>query len=264
MLKELVDRLLSAGRDSVTPVKVHEDHERVHMLVPQGDGNVEMIQYFKPRAVRSHVFASVDGFVDYLNGPWCEGAKGVVFVGLNTVHADLDYGARDMQRAKLELAPATEYNAFLQLTSKEGITQKDLFTLLNSELTGCIDKTLFAAIRQIKLSSRAEHNVEIDVTGIESRGGSDVMTVQITEPGKATEQNQLKLDWGWEGRIWECFNDQFKTPLRMQLSTERVFRFVFHRPGHARVLRDARQQLVEHIRGQLKDAGRFEVYEGAY
>lgn len=264
MLKELVDRLLSAGRDSMTPQKLHENHKHIQMLVPRGDGVAERVQYDKPRPVRNHTFATLTGFVDYLNGLYCDGAKGVVFIGRDGAYADLDYGACDKQRAVLRTDASSEYQAFQTLTAPCGVAQRDLFTLLNRELSGCVDAALMLEIRKIKLSAKAEQSVEIDVTGIESRGGSDVMTIQMGQPGQATTPTQMRVDWSWHGRIWECYDEEFTTPLRLQLSTADGLRFIFHAPGHARVVRDARQKMVEHLRDRLADAQRFEVYEGSY
>jgi len=284
MIKEAIERVFAMGQAAKPVVPIFDDGTAEHFLVMGKDGwTLEVFD--KPLPGRSHTMRTLRGFLDYLMQdfgiPYAattvarerpvlmeEGAdnppapvNGIVFVGVNRAVANLNYLEHSTHQVTLNLIPSEEHDALERLI--EGVSQRELWRLLISDLKGCIDPGLLLAVGSIKAVQKSDIATEIDVTGISDQKGASSVTITYPALGSkgGTQTAAIPVDWTWKGRIWECFDQEFSINLRLELDTEKgplVWRF--HPERQDRVWREARQALVERLQVDL--AGRYLVYEG--
>jgi hypothetical protein len=238
-------------------IDVHDDGEEETKLILSGPGRESMLKAFKKEApARRHKFASLAGFVGYLNSKHCE-EGGVVFVGPTVAHADLRYQSSARHQVDLTLAKAEEFDALTRLGG--GVGQKDLWRLLVSKLHGCLPEALLLAVASINVKGAIAANVEIEHTGLSQGGTSEQIVVNM-----GTSQAPVNVNWQWKGRIWECFDREFTVDLRLEIAMEDAApKFTFHAQRLETVLREAREALVAELETTIT-AGRFLVFEGTY
>lgn len=219
---------------------------------------------------RDHELFSLDGLIAYLT-ELRSTLQPVVFVGKDAIVAPLQYPTTDPSSVRVALALSEEYAALQKLTS--GVTQKQLWRLLTTDLHGCIgqpptdaapfapDLSLALDVAGLQADSRNVSEIQIDRTGVTNRAGSSRLTLNIIDSVNGSRPWNVQTEWAWRGRIWDCFNAEVLIHLTLEIiETERGLLFQFHPRRLQSVLRCARTELVGHLRVELKDV--CLVYDG--
>jgi hypothetical protein len=251
---ETIDRLIESGHKH--EIVLDEPGRQVITI------NGKTVEVAKTIPARNHTFATLDGLLDYLASGHCAADHGVIFVGDNLVHADLQYQQPGKHRASLPIGASEEYAALTVLFM--GVEQKMLWRSLLSKLDGCFDVELMMQISNIQIKADYVADTKIERTGLGNTKTADVTRVTFTAPdGKGTKTADLWTKWEWEGRIWEAFDRTFKIPLTLEINTEgKAPLFLFHPRRLDAILRTAKLALVEEIKG--KAPASFTVHEGTY
>lgn len=261
MIKDAINLLIDKGSKEQKFIKVHDDGDSVQMLVLE-DGKYHLKMFEKPAVKRGHLFASLDSFIEYLNGPKCE-KGGVCFVSNDEVVAELNYNSHVSVRVLLTLKESPEFTA-LKLLSK-GVNQKDLWRALVTDLKGNFPDELELAVGNAKAVQKTESQVEINDFGLVKGETSDSITVTFMRAGgNEMETVVLKKEWSWIGRLWEAVpvdivKAEFLT--RLELSAEGgLIKYTFHIPEEDTVKLQAKEDLTAHLRKKIN--GKFEIYVG--
>lgn len=268
MIENALEYLVDLGKNSLQTKTVHEHEDIAHVLIAQKPNEAPLLQQFsKPRTPRSHTFETDAGFLAFLNSDHCKNlsiggreSKGVVFTGAaDKIVADLDYGIhpRIAQRAMLKLDATEEYIALTKLLNKNGLTQRELWSLLVSELHNCIDPALLLAIGSIQMTKDEEKTAKIDVSGFSNR--TERSGWSMTWGTDASKKTNSYFDWEWKGRIWNCFDYESIVALRLEINNDEGVRFIFHARRLQKVLIDARAALNAHIAAGLPE--HFQCYQ---
>lgn len=271
MLEKALRYLLNAGAEVPQVHVVDEDDDRRLVIVnTRHEAKVESF----PRMPNgfAHRFYSLEGFLDFLDGEDCEGAKGIVFVGPDVVHADLYYGSKVGRSATLEMKLAEEFVALKRILFRLPVegerngwnTSKDLWRLLISDLDGCFDPALELSVANLELSADSVSSVSIGDLGEVDESQSSKITLVSSGAGAdgGSVKKTINKEWTWTGRIMESFDTKFEIGLRLEVDTKGCL-FTFHPRGLEAVLRGYRSALVEHIDKSVMEKGRFTVYEAA-
>lgn len=258
--KEALEYLIEVGEQRERVIPVHDDGTNETKLIVHKDGQSELKEFSKPPVERHHSFLSVDGFVDYLNSEHCKNG-GIIFVDSSGVKADLNYLTHGEQFVTLPLKDSEEYSALRNLM--RGVDQPALWELLVTKLNDCISSDLLLAIGSMKVHRKSESESKINVTGIRDSKGVQSTIIQYQQKDGTPQEAEIKVDWTFKGRIWECFDKEFEIKLRLVISVDDhiVFRFVPIRLD--KVLLEARQALVKEIHNNLTPE-RFTVHEGTH
>jgi hypothetical protein len=239
---------------------IHEDYATKTVLV----NGVEKT-FNKTRFHRDHMFFSVAGLMDYLKSKANESTSdefnpGVVFVGVDSLQVDMQYGSNETHVAKMPLGYSEEYKALRQLMNDPGVAQKKLWKLLITALADSMDKSLLLSIQNIKVNQKSDSNVEINALGVSNASAS--RSLQITYPGKngASENAEIPVDWTFKGRIFEAFDKEYEIPLRLEVHTDDGMTFQFHPRRLEKILTQCRLDLVDVLQAQVPS--NFTVHEG--
>jgi len=264
MIKEAIEKIESMSCKMDSHI-IHQDQDLIEVIIPTEEGTGmkrETIRINRKPNPRNHQFTSTDGFLSYLASDKCADDRGIIFVSRDNISARLKYQAVDPECATLPLVESEEMKAIRTVAA--GVSQKELWRLLNTKLFGCISSELLLGIATIKLSSKTEAEIVIDEVGQAEMKGSDGTAISW-HCGKAndgTHRTVIKNRWEWKGRIWECFDEEFAIQLVLEVEPEGP-RFILHPQRLETVLREARLNLVETI-GQSIMPQRFTIHEGSY
>lgn len=261
-IEELLEQL-----DKDKTVELHEDHRENHYLVRtnKNDGWKQVV-IPKVAAPANHQFTSLEGFISYLNSDRCKPERGIIFVGERSVSARLRYQDVNADTAVLNLEHSEEFKALLRLT--QGVSQKDLWRLLNTHLFASLPLELLIQISNIKLAGNKDKDVQISDVGQVSVSGTDALRVVWSDPkaNEGTRTTDICKSWCWQGRIWGAFSKRFQVSLVLEIDAESV-KFTFHAQQLETVMRSARLELVTELTNGLQahdDKARFTVHEGSY
>lgn len=256
MLKDLFDRIKDDARGELPVLPIHESPTETVVSI-FGDGGYAAPEHYDRAPVQFvHRMDTVDSFIAYLNGEADPPFKGCVFVGEESVNADLNYRGHLVQGCRLPLELSPEHRAIRKLGN--GVTQAGLWKLLVTDLAGCAPDDLVLAARNVSMKLSGAKDVQIDNSGIVS--GKDARTVTLTM-GDASET--LKLDWVIKKiRIWECFDKTYEIDLRLVIEpNDEGVRFTFYAVRIDLVIRQARIDLASAISKAIE---KFPVYIGDY
>lgn len=268
MIMEALQFLVELGAEKTK--EIFEGDGVEHHLI---NGKLEELD--RPLPNRSHTFRTLDGFIDYLQSDHAkkttintdddERGKDVVFVGSDSIRAQLLYqeSTANEHRLNLNLEESEEFLALRKLF--DGVSQKDLWRMLVTDLTGCINNSLLLAIGQLDVTEKNVQQTRIDTSGIEQREGSNGITILYpAQNGEGELIAPLKVDWDWTGRIWECFNQEAVVHLRLEIELEKNgLKFKFHPSRLELVMSGQRADIVETLRERLPKE-QFDVFEGVY
>jgi hypothetical protein len=252
---ETIDRLQATASDFKI---VHDDPSKVFVAL---NGKIAEVAKFTPK--RDHVFQTLDGLIAYLASAHCAKDDGILFVGDDLIHADLQYQQRGTHRAKLPLVKSEEYKALERLMA--GVPQKELWRLLLSKLDGCLPLELMLQASNIQIKGEYVSDTKIERTGLGNSNTAQVTRITYTAPdGKGTKTSDIGTNWAFMGRIWEAYDEQFEIPLTLEIKTEDVKEplFIFHPRRLDKVLREAKLALVGELNERI--VGAFTVHEGTY
>lgn len=247
------------GEQTPKTLSVFDHGDAETKLVFKGRGAADILKYAKPPVERNHAFRTLDGLLKYLNSDHCKGDKGIIFVGTNAVHVELEYRAHGKHQVRLPLAPSEEYAALMKLKS---VAQKELWRLLVTSLWGCLPPDLLAAVRSLKVSAKDEGEVEIDSSGLSQSKGTSGIIVTFPAQNRADNFATIADEWTFNGRIWECFDPTFEIHTRLELTNDNGLRFTFHPRRLETRLMEARASLVANI--ALGIPSNFTVHEGEF
>lgn len=275
-LKAALEYLCNIGADVPRTVAVHQDDETVEKIV-SFEGFHERLAFDREPVEFSHSFLSLEAFLEFLNGPECAKASGVVFVGERAVTADLYYLSHTPRTAHLKLDFSEEFLALIKIffapvpTPAAGeargdgnwTSSKDLWRLLVSDLDGCLPDSLTLAVKSLQICSTSVSDMKISDLGIGDGGGSTTIDVSYKDKSSGEPvSKEIDTDYVWHGRVFETFASPTKINLRMEMDVSDGVRFTFHPRRMREVMRVVRANLVEHIGDGVKEAKRFVVYEG--
>ncbi len=256
-LMDVIRHAEQVGADNVRSTLIHRTEDEERILVRKGnDAEPEILVLKRQRPDRRHSFDDLEGFVEYLNSSHTADDAGIVFVSDNQVSADLAYKQHSIQTALLGLTLSPEYQA---LSNLKEVSQKELFTILISDLSGCFPDELLLQIRSIRVNKDNEGTVKIDPLGVVS--GKQGLVTKITATGAGDVQEaEIGTEWTFEVPVWTCMDEVYevKTRLEVDVVNGALF-FTFHRIRIDKVLRSAKKNLVAELSETVE---RFDVYEG--
>jgi hypothetical protein len=151
-----------------------------------------------------------------------------------------------------------------------GVDQRTLWRLLVTDLADAMDNELFLSVGKIQVAAKRGSDVEIDVSGLSNESSESRIEVRFPQNAQGDMKSaQIQTDWSWKGRIWECFEREYEIQLRLELKVDEGLAFHFHARRLQQVLRDARRELVTHVRDEVKTVPEFavehvSVYEGEW
>jgi len=245
---------------------LHETPYKRVVVEPSETGWVAKERDRKP-FTRDHIFATMEGFIDYLTSTHTEADRGIVFVGEGDVVARLRYGHVERHKAVLRLDYAEEHVALRHLS--QGVGQKELWRLLVSRLQGCVDDSLLVAIESLRLSRKEEQAIEIAKIGLVKAQGQRQIQVAFRDPsGEGDRDFSVMSQWTFNVRFWECFQRAFSVETTLEVTTDGDgLHFQFHPRRLDLIERKARLDLVDTLRQGIHDGGaaaRFTIHEGEY
>lgn len=246
--------------EKITAIDVFDNGDSVSMLVNNGD-KAELVNFVKPPKSRNHRFYTLEGLFSYINSIHCQNQTGVLFVGQNEIDIDLAYGENKMDwSAKLLLLHAEEFSALMKLT--RGVSQKELEVLLKTSLYDCIPPDLLLAISHISVSNKSDCDVKITPIGTTKASMSSGVNISFADKSGQSLNSDLRLDWEYTGRIWECYQKSFTIKLRLDVSYDERngLTFTFHPRRLSKVNMDAREDMIGFINEHIPS--HFTVYEG--
>lgn len=269
-LKEALEYVSDLSDASELYQEVFDNGDSITIGVKENNGALTLYDFPKPPLDKRHRFQTLEGLKYFLISNHASHG-GVVFVGNDNIIADYGYYENTTRRATLQLNYSTEYAALKFLMN--GVQQKYLWQLLNGDLDGCIDKSLALSVSQVKVSGNTEQSVKIHDNGLSDESQQRYVSIIFADPqGKGEHEASLATEWKWRGRVWECFDEITEIDLRLELSEEatgdgkRKLIYKFYPRRLAKVLRDARQRLVDQLSEELSgsDGGsnKFLVVEG--
>lgn len=274
MIQQALDWMFQQGLQRAKSEIINARPDAADYLITHGDGHTEVVSYAKP-VEYLHSFRTVEGLVGYLNSRHCGGVEnGIVFVGRKKVYANIAYHSNQSQGAFMLLDFAEGFLGLRRLF--DGVGPKDLWRLLVTQMWGTIDPALGADVRAIRIDSGSSNEIEIDDLGIVARDGNQ-RTLNISYPdGKELKNKQIRTEYQYEGRIFECMPNVYCITLRVEvLVSNGSLIFKFHPRQFESVMTQARQDIVNALSdGQFDgigqptcaplDPSRWTVHEGVY
>lgn len=260
MIKEALKYLVDLVEAQTSVLKLYEDNESVHLLINEA-GLVREKEFIKPTQWPGLTFGSMEGMISYL-AAHTEEVYGALFVGEDRIVADMAHGPLGQNNpriAVLPLFPSEEFTALGGLFS--GVNQRQLWRRLISDLHGCLPPSLLLAISQMKVKASAEQQSHIEISGVGSE--KNAASVAISYAGaKGTETVEIGLDWTYRGRVYDCMDQHYEIPLRLEVSVEngKEVLFRFHPRQLQRLMRQVRADIVAKLTG----IDGFTVHEAEY
>lgn len=245
MINDAMEWLKKHCEDSQVGVEqIHKDTftgDETFLIKQGSHGKPEVKRFSQEQPKRNHAFDTLAGFESYLLSEHCAKDKGIIFVRHDQVVADLNYQQHGTHKATLRL-----------------IESEELMLIASN------------------LHAKGEDNssVMIAATGLaDERAAQSFRVSYKTQNGEDRSEN-IKLDWDWKGRIWECYERPYVIKLKLQLRrTPQGIAFVFFPQRLERVLSTAVIELASTLRsdlgandplpGEEREAPpRFTVHEG--
>lgn len=265
-LKDALEYVVGLNDQQELFQEIFDNGDSMTIGVKDTIGAVTLYDFPKPPLDMKHRFQTLEGLVDFLSSNHAKDG-GVVFVGEHSIIADYGYGGHTTKRATLRLEFSTEMQSLEKLM--KGVQHKYLWQLLNAELDGYIDKSLALAVSQVRITGNTEQSVKIFDSGLSDESAQRHVSVVFADSqGKGEHTAELKTEWEWNGRVWECFEDITKIDLRLELMEEAVgdgkrkLIYKFYPRRLMQILRDSRQRLVDYLADSLKSKN-FLVLEGS-
>lgn len=241
------------ARASVAPRHIDNTDTENIVLVPGATrGTFDTIRIPRNAPVRHHIATSLQGFIDFLNGPHCDKTTTATFVGIQEVNADLAYATHRNECAQLPLIHSPERAALVPLLN--GVKAKELWRALVGPLAGHIDAALLGLVSSLKVVRNELDTVSIDAYGISSGGVEENVTINI-----GGEKAVIPLEWEFSGRLWDCWDAPIQVSLRLEVDTDHGLIFRFHAPELSLTEQNHRLALVEEIRSKCKGLAVYEA-----
>lgn len=264
-LAETVSFLQRSGESQPRVLEVGEDGARVTKLVV-GPGIAETLEFPLPEPKRQHRFATVEGFLSYLNSEHCVGPQwgkkempgrtGVVFAGPSMAEADLAYGEAvpESQRALLPYEPTPAHRALSALRTEKPV--KEVWRILR---TGCFEafpSDLAAQVAMLRVMTQGKQQIVLDATGLGSKEKQSACRVTV-----GNSENVFHTDWSWTGSLWQCFEYPVEVAVRIELvESDKGLHLVFHLLDMEFAVLATQRALVEAISEGLP--AHFRCFEG--
>lgn len=260
MIREALAYLNERFIEAQAPKVVHEDEFYIwRLLKDKNEGNI--VKAFEKKAIqRRHRFATLEGFLSYLQSEHTAIDHGPVFVGEKSINLPLRYGKTVPDVISLGLSDSEEWAALMSL--QHGVTQKTLWRLLVTKLAGCVDVSLLMTIGTLTMNKKQESGASIDPFGITTSKGAAETVVTFPAAGGAGEQKRsIANEWTFLVRRWECFSQTFQVVTTLELGTDNgEITFTFHPRRMKQVEQTSRASLVAEIQKGVPE--RFTVHEG--
>lgn len=262
--QSFAEYLFEKGQNTSPFYKLCEDDEKIYYAVLGKDGFYEQREINKIPPKRKHLFYTIDSFCNFLKSPYIEGQgkEGIVFVNNEQVLAELDYRHCPQELALLPLSRAPEYTALEKLIN--GVTQKQLWRLLVTDLHDCFSPQLLLAIGGIKISTQNLAQTVVNELGVMKNEISNDITIQFSD-GKSIQTTTIEKEWTWTGAIYEGSNVTIEIQCRLELfvSEEKkciVFQF------HPYQLERRKQEFLTRFTAELRQnlPVNFPAFEGTY
>lgn len=236
-----------------------------------GPDHCEVHQFPVGEPVRNHKFATLEGFVAYLNSKHCNGVmrmdmehdegaevrrRGVVMVGQSVV-ADLAYQENTPeQRASLVLEPTPAYRALKALS--KGVSPKDAWRLLNTLLRENFDSALLMQVAALRVLTSRNQVTDIAPSGLGK--GNVHASATITVGG---QNETFRTDWEWMGALWQCFDGEVPvhTVIEVEETDKGGVRLTWHLLNEEEAVLATRAALAAKLAEEVNE--HFDVFEGS-
>ena len=212
---------------------------------------------------RGHKFLDLKSFLEYLRAPEPEASEGntfpgIVFVSDTEVSADMRYGFQGRHTVKLPLTTTEEHQAIKTLF--KGVTQHELWRLLQTSLYGCVSEELSLISSTVSFTCRQKSLSAISVLGITNKSGESEIVVEF--PGQAdkpAQQFKIPVEWEFNLRLWTALETIYTVNTRLEITDTGGFVF------HPRRLQDVITKAVCDIVDEIKKAAppSFTVHAGS-
>ena len=250
-----------AAANSVHAARLGDYGEKELWAAFDGDG-FGLVERDRAPVAYGHGFKTLQGLCDYMESHKVDGAQGIAFVGDKVIKADCAYGSHSGAKCNLQMDHSEEYEALVKLF--EGVSQKELWRILVTELHGCVEPELLLMIGGLEIAGGDKFQVRIDHTGLSESTGSSAFVVNTLAADGSPSQARIKCDWSWTGRVWKCFPEQCRIDLRLELVKlkDGGVAFVFHPRRLSEVMDAHRAALVDALKGMVPE--NVTVHEGTY
>ena len=265
MLQEAIDYIHRLGQAVPNVITVHDNGETATKLVTRPslrsvDGKPvespisEILKYPKAPAPYHARIDTIPSLLRLLGDIEPEDPDPVLYVdaaptalgGVGAIVADLNPDGHVEATATAPLYLAPEFEALLALNRKDGITQKDLWELLITDLADALPPELLIQVQSLEWTRKGAGALTVNPLGLQEGETSHGYAVTSTtgEAGAST----IRHDWTWNGRIWSAYDTTL--PIRLRLTLVEgpeglAFRFYPRRLADA--VADHAEHLIEHI-----------------
>jgi hypothetical protein len=126
-----------------------------------------------------------------------------------------------------------------------------------------VDPSLLLQISSIGIKAKDDREFTIRAAGLAQGQVRNALIVSTLNPATGEQVSEIRTDWVFHVRLWECFETEYDIPTVLEIvPTDKGLMFLFHPKGLQDILRQARQDLVEHINAALP--AQFKAYCGEY
>jgi len=227
----------------------------------------EIITLDKDTIQWSHVLTSLESLVEFVNeyvdatNTGDEQPLVAVFVSDDEITANCNYRGQETRSLRLPLQFSPEWQAMKALFN--GLGQKTLWRLLNTDLDGKADPSLALTLSSINVRAKDESLVEIQESGVTNRSGQQGYVITYPDPkGNGEQSIPLGFHFNFEDlRIFDA-TDLFKYEIftRLETNLDAGLKFIFWPRRLPDILRKARLDIAGYLREQLSEA--VLVYDG--
>ena len=277
----MITEALKFLRDHLAPIPepqtIHRTQRTEQILYYPGAGQpAQIVKFDSPAAARSHKFSSVAAILAFLSDEITDGPligedgvaepRSAVFVAPNQIHARINYNDTDevIHEARCPLTPHASAVALSQLAA--GVSQRKLWTLLNTDLWQRVSADLLLQIAAITVRAGNDIDSRISTVGLVNKKDASYYNLEI-DPGKATEgvtNQQLGVEWTIDVRLWNEADFTYPVETRLELQpADDGLRFTFFPRNLEDIQRQALIDLAAHVRAGL-DPKHYRVYDGQY
>ncbi|MCA9413383.1 MAG: hypothetical protein KC944_19370 [Candidatus Omnitrophica bacterium] len=254
MIKEALQFLQQQFNEANGVQKIYQDDFKEVYLLPDSKTHVRPLDPWN----KSHTFDHVHDFVEFMNSDDGKGLRGrrVIFVDLNGIAADLEYETERSGNVRVPFEATRQILAILDL--EQGVTQKELFQLLYSDLSETGTDELLACIRNIKLSKSEESKSSIEVDGLLAEGKQSLRVTYPTKDGQ--KEATIPTDWVFYLPVWHQWPGKYSIATRLEIDcSNQPILFKFHIRDLAGQQREWIQEVIKYLKDRIPGVG---VYWG--
>lgn len=176
------------------------------------------------------------------------------------ISAALRYRDFDPSTANVALLPSPEYLALEALFG--GVSQRDLWRLLITDLRDMVDESLLLGISSLRASLKDEKQVDISPLGLgDAKGARRLKLTFAAAKGEGSLSQDLPTEWTFTIPIWESWTSTYEIKTTLEIDTSDGLAFVFHPRRLHEVIRQARTDVAGYLRQSLPN---IDVYDGKF